>query len=780
MSRLSLRSSLIVGFIVLLSAHVAGQDDGRVGIVAAQTREAAVEAARRGEYDTAISSLQKLARAAPSDTDVRFDLAVVLQWAGRSREATDVFESTRATEAPEYVLSPMTNAYRDQQRWADAARLAAEGGRRFPESAEWPLAARLAEAGAALEAGDSYTAPRVSAARLLAPDDERLRREVSGILVRINAPFAAGLHAAGRDPGIEARQAAALVNQATAIPALDPVHRFDRIDAALARLESLLADARAASPPDDGLVVRLRADRVVALRDRERWLDVAGEVAALREEGRPIPVYVRQAEADALLALRRPDEARVAYEDVLATEPQSHAARVGLFFALLEDERASEALAQTDAMAAEGGPKTWRGASPVPTENGDWLDAQALAAIAHYYVGEYRKAWRRLQPLVDGAPALSFLRSAKAEIASARGWPRLADEEAHIAAVLTAPERSTEIALADAALARKRYDEARQRTSSLVSLFPDDKAVERLRRSVRSHDAPELRLDSQSRTEHGDASDRPGSGYDVRSALLVPPIAERWRLKAAYEFSQASPVEGVIRRTRYGAGVETDWPDASLDATVWINKGTLDRTGGRVAGTWEIGDHLQLAGEGERYSADTPLRATYYGISADGGAVRVSYAWDSATIASAALRRSWFTDGNDRIEASGFLAARVVEQPRLSIELRPELWWGANTRLDAPYFNPRRSGSADVSVVARHLLWRRYERSLHQDLRLTTGAFAQEGVPTRWTASASYEHILHFTTDSALYYGAGYARRVYDGIPVEDLRLWINVGHRFP
>ena len=118
---------------------------GSVGIVAAQTREAAVESARRGEYDTAISSLQALAQAAPSDTGVRFDLAVVLQWAGRSREATDVFESTRATEAPEYVLSAMTRAYRDQQRWTDAAALAVEGGRRFPESAEWPLAARLAE-----------------------------------------------------------------------------------------------------------------------------------------------------------------------------------------------------------------------------------------------------------------------------------------------------------------------------------------------------------------------------------------------------------------------------------------------------------------------------------------------------------------------------------------------------------------------------------------------------------------------------------------------------------
>jgi poly-beta-1,6 N-acetyl-D-glucosamine export porin PgaA len=717
---------------------------------------------------------------APSDADVRFDLAVVLQWAGRSREATDVFENTRATDAPEYVLSAMTLAYRHQQRWADATRLAVEGGRRFPNSAEWPLAQRLNEAGAALEAGDSFAALRAYlAARQLAPDDAGLQSEVSGLLVKLGAPFAAALHAAGRDPGIEAGQAAALVNQATTTPALDPARRFDRTDAALARLESLLATAMTASPHDDGLVRRLRSDRVLALRDRERWTDVVAEVTALRTDG-PIPVYVRQAEADALLALRRPDEARTAYEEVLAADQQSRSARVGLFFALLEDERVTEALALADAMAAEGGPKTSRGASAGPVANWDWLEAQALAATARYYVGANRDAWRRLQPLVDGAPALSSLRSTKAEIARSRGWPRLADEETRIAATLTAPDRSTDIALAETALARKRYDEAHARAAALESLFPGDHAVELLRRSVRAHAAPEFRLDSQSRTEHGDAADRPGSGYDVRSALLAPPIADRWRLKAAYEFSQASPAEGVIRRTRYGAGVEADWPDASLDATVWINKGNLDRMGARLAGTWEIGDHLQLEGSGARYSPDTPLRATYYGISADGGGGRVSYAWDSATIASVSVRRWWFTDGNDRLEASGSFAARVVERPDFTIELRPELWWGANTRLDAPYFNPRRSTSADLTMAARHLLWRSYDRSLRHELRLTAGAIAQKDFATRWTGLISYEHILQLPTETALHYGAGYARRVYDGTPVEDLRLWINVGHRFP
>ena len=132
-------------------------------------------------------------RRRPPTPAVRFDLAIVLQWAARSREATGVFESTRGTEAPEYVLSAMTRAYRDQQRWTEAAALATEGGRRFPGSAEWPLATRLAEAGAALGVGDSFAALRAYlAARQLAPDDTGLQSEVSGLLVKLGCAVCRG------------------------------------------------------------------------------------------------------------------------------------------------------------------------------------------------------------------------------------------------------------------------------------------------------------------------------------------------------------------------------------------------------------------------------------------------------------------------------------------------------------------------------------------------------------------------------------------------------------
>jgi hypothetical protein len=84
-----------------------------------------------------------------------------------------------------------------------------------------------------------------------------------------------------------------------------------------------------------------------------------------------------------------------------------------------------------------------------------------------------------------------------------------------------------------------------------------------------------------------------------------------------------------------------------------------------------------------------------------------------------------------------------------------------------------------MGVAARHLLWRRYERSLQQELRLSVGAFVQEAYPTHWTGSVGYEQALRLATESTLYYGVGWARRVYDGDPVGDLRFYVNLGHRF-
>ena len=85
----------------------------------------------------------------------------------------------------------------------------------------------------------------------------------------------------------------------------DTARRFDGTDAALARLDALLASL----PPECETALRrtrLRwLDRLVALRDRVRMQEAADEGKALAADG-PLPPYAEQAYADALLHPRRP------------------------------------------------------------------------------------------------------------------------------------------------------------------------------------------------------------------------------------------------------------------------------------------------------------------------------------------------------------------------------------------------------------------------------------------------------------------------------------------
>src|SRR4051794_40082235 len=109
------------GYPIFLAACVAILTMGlRLVAAVAQTREEAVTIAREGRTDEAIAGLRKLLAENPNDPPVAFDLAVVLTWAKRPREATDVFEHAGAAEVPEYVLGPMIRAYRDQKRFKEA------------------------------------------------------------------------------------------------------------------------------------------------------------------------------------------------------------------------------------------------------------------------------------------------------------------------------------------------------------------------------------------------------------------------------------------------------------------------------------------------------------------------------------------------------------------------------------------------------------------------------------------------------------------------------------
>ena len=745
-----------------------------------QSREEAVRAAREGRTDEAIRDLQNILASNSRDAGAALDLATVLTWAKRPRDATDVFERAAVSEPPEYVLLAMARAYRDQQRFGLAQELVQKGLRRFPQEQTWTVLNALLAGDLALAAGDRFAALRAySNAHELAPDDAGVAATMSGILMQLNAPYGAASLLSAPDLGIKAAKAAAMVRWGTEFVPPEPPKRFERTDAALARLEVLIGEASALRPVDRGLLLRLKRDRVLALRNRERWNDAIQAAAALRENGDALPAYVREAEADALLALRHPEEALKAYKEVLAADPRNKDARQGLFYAQVETEDFDAAFATVDAMAHEEAPAIRQPRIPDPTPNPDWLDGKVLAGSARHYASVDPEAWKRLKPLAEGAPALGYLRSALGGVAADRGWPRRADEEIEIATELAPEDRGIQIALADSCLRRKRFREAQKRAEELNLLYPNDVAVRRLVKDVTAAQAVELQVNTVLRQESGNAANRPGSEIDTNARLYLPAFAERWRPFAEFDYSSAKPVEGSVHRIRYGAGAQAQWPDFTLEAVAWNNAGKLSRGGASLAGTWEATDQLSFSASGELFSAETPLRAVLHGITANGGSFRTSYAANESFSISAHMGGLSFSDGNQRFEGSVSLFRRVVDRPHLKMNLHPEFYASHNTRLDAPYFNPAHDASANAAVELDHILWRRYERSFRQSLTAGVGPYWQAHFSADWIGQISYRQSFEVQPGLEIRYGVDFARRVYDGQPVRDVGVVASLDRRF-
>ena len=133
-----------------------------------------------------------------------------------------------------------------------------------------------------------------------------------------------------------ASQAAEFARWGADIPRDTPAERFALTDKAIARLDALIVEASAVNERD--LLAQLEGDRVVALRNRERWQDALDELARLRAQGSSIRPYLREAEADALLALRKPEEARAIYAELAAADASNRDARIGRFYAEVECE----------------------------------------------------------------------------------------------------------------------------------------------------------------------------------------------------------------------------------------------------------------------------------------------------------------------------------------------------------------------------------------------------------------------------------------------------------
>jgi biofilm PGA synthesis protein PgaA len=800
---------VVVCAVALLASIVAAS--------AMSPREAAVLEARAGHLDSAIAALRRLLDQGSQDPLVAMDLAVLLHQAGQAQAATDVFERARMANPPEYALLDMTRAYRDQRRFEAAERLARQGMRRFPGNPDWPvlLALVLADSGRGEEALDVLRNSAASRAnpveRLLAeayalrqarrpwealrayaeavrrePGNRYVRAEMAALLRELGGPNGAAALvdapppiATGADRlPLAADQAAAAVRWGSAIRPADPVRRFEGTDAALAKLDALISATRAESGADPGLLTRLRFDRLVALRDRRRMAEVVAEADALRAEGYELPPYALEAQADALLYLHRPKEARAAYEAVLAADPANKDARYGLFYAQVETEDFDAAYATIDSLAAAE--PVWRTFEDDPTRypNPDFTDAALTAGLARFYGDQLGDALDRIAPLASAAPANASARLAQAEVMAARGWPRQALSEAEIAASLAPNDPYVQQTLAGLAMERHRLSEAAARIEALQVLYPEDLNVRRLAEELAAERSPLLEIEVRPAWTQGGGANASGQELELSSRLFSAPIADSWRLFALDDYAYAHPPEGFVDRNRSGAGVELRLPDLAATLYATVSTGTLTRGGGGFTVDWWADDHLQLGAAGELFSIDTPLRALLQGVTAHEISASATYRWHESREVSISAAFLPFTDDNRRVVGALNFAQRLIDIPHFDLTGRIDVSGSGNTRSDVAYYSPRADLSATGGLLAEHVLWRRYDNSLVQALTVDAGLYAERGFATDWIGSVSYEHRWRFDPWTEFHYGVVLSRNVFDGDPEEAFALLFGLRQR--
>ena len=785
--------------------------------VSAQTiterREAAVLQARAGRLEPAIVELRAMLAAGEDDGLVAMDLSALLQQAHRPGEAIAVFEKAAVAAPPDYALLAATRAYRDVRRYRDAEKLARQGLKRFPDQTVWPLllalvltdAGRpkealdvlsqpdaqrappverlLAEGYAWRKAGDPYKAlSAYTDALKLAPVNKEARTNAAALLQAQGGPYgAAALAGTTRPYAVD--QAGAMVRWGSDTRPSNPAQRFDGTDAAIARLDRLLA-ALPPPPAETATRRRLRLDRLVALRDRVRMEEVVKEGGALRSD-RPLPPYAEEAYADALLYLRRPEEASAAYRRVLAGSTKDVPAetrilaRYGLFYTSVELEDFDTAYATIDSLVDDE--PIWRTYSDDPTRhsNPDRAYAEVTAAAARNYGNQLADAWARITRITDAAPANKAARLTLYQIARARGWPRRAEVEGQIAASLDPDSLGSKIALAEIAMANYRFAEAQRLVGDLLALYPERSDVRRLARELKANMSWVLEFEAKPSDSQGGGANAAGHALTMQTRLTTPPIADNWRLFTVTDYANAHPPEGFVNRSRLSAGLEWRTPD--LTATLYPTQswGTLMKAGGGATLDWSATDQIHLGFAGELYSWDTPLRAVLHGITADSYSMKAAYRWDESRSVTGTFSFMPFTDGNQRFNAGAVFTQNLINIPHFDLAATGEVFASHNNRPSAPYFNPDQDLTVDAGLLAEHTIWRRYDDSWVQALTINAGLYDQAHFSPNFIATVHYEHRWRFDPFMELRYGLQLQRRVYDGSVENTAMLTLGMLWKF-
>ena len=509
----------------------------------------------------------------------------------------------------------------------------------------------------------------------------------------------------------------------------------------------LLARENLTRYPDSA---RSRFDLIRALNDRKRNADAIVLYESVERDGLEIPAYVYEAAGAAYLAEKKPERSAQAYRAALQANPNSPRANMGLFYALVDQSDFKGAQLQIDAYAAR------------PLEPSAKFDAATAAIFERAFENRFDVAQAQLLALQDEAPSSDQLHLALGKIYLWRGWPRLAQQEFGIVEQRDPDSPGAQAGLIEVASALGDYQSAAERLSPMLLDTPDDGDVRNLTRAAEVRDYNELQIlasGSRSRENLGN-----GRGAIVESKLIGRPIAYQTRPFIHEYFERGISNDISYDYRRLGLGAEHTFPgwgavQAEVQQEFFRHKKTSVAASGRIA----LNDYWEFRGNADSNSLAVPLLARYNGISGWSSGIGGSWRASERLALHADYSHLIMSDDNIRREASVRGAATIILGPVYKGVLGLEFSIGSNSRIDAPYYNPKNAHTGQISFINDWITYQRYSRSFTNRLILSLGRYTEHGFGTRSVGGVSYEARADLNDVLSVTVGIGYVKRAYGG-----------------
>jgi len=532
--------------------------------------------------------------------------------------------------------------------------------------------------------------------------------------------------------------------------------RFLRLDQALTATDPLAAEFFAGKAPDAEDRRRL-TDRLSALAARRRVANAVLLYETLLARDIPVPLWAERDVAGSYLELRRPQEALILYQRVVADNPDDFDANLGLFYALVETEQLDAATDHIDRYAAR-----------LPERrhldgryNGERLSADIAADRVRIFADRLGEAQTRIDARHAAIPHNSEARQSSASLALARGWPHQGDEMLRRTIGSDPINPALHADLAENLLTLQDWPAARAALAHASDLDADNGAVRRARRSVELYDSYELYVEAG----YGQGQDVNYFGsrdWSIDSFLYSRPINDNWRV-FAHNYSASADFYGDNQTwIRTGAGAE--WRHLGWRVTGEVNGGSGVKAG--VTGTvrWKPDDHWTFCGAAESVTNQIPLRAVADGIHASRVSAGADWRQHESRKLGLGVYSSDFSDGNLRTGINAAWFERWASGPKWMFETTLGADASRNS-LDTSvnYFNPKSDRSLWLTAAVENLTWRSYDHSFRQRLALTGGTYWQEFYGSGAIEAIEYGHRWEVDRDLSLRYGIGRLLRPYDG-----------------